>query len=246
MGSKAKIAKHIIPILIENIQLDQYFVELFCGGCNLTDKINHPLIIANDINKPLIDMWISLQNGWEPPKWTSKDEYIFIRDNQDFFPGELVGWTCFGCSYSGKPFSGFAGEHTPETGVLRNYQTETYNYILKQREKLKRVKFINKTYDQVLLPPKSRVYLDPPYKGTTGYRVKFNHETFYNYCREQVKNDHELFISEYQMPDDFISIWSGTIRSSLSANGLYGGSKKTIEKLFIHESQFDNFCNTIL
>lgn len=242
MGSKARISKHILPIILENLKPDQYFVELFCGGCNFTDKVNHPYVIANDINSSLIALWQALQKGWIPPKWISKDEYYDIKDNQYVFEPELVGWACFCCSYSGKPFSGFAGEHIPDTGVLRNYQTETYNYVLKQIEKLQSVVFTNLPYDEVVIPEGSIIYADPPYKGTTGYRVKFDHERFYSWARIQ----QNLFISEYWMPEDFIEIWSGILRSSLSANGLYGGSKKTVEKLFIHESQFDNYMKNIL
>ena len=42
MGSKSRIAKYIVPI-IQNY-IDDYniktYVEPFCGGCNVIDKIN--------------------------------------------------------------------------------------------------------------------------------------------------------------------------------------------------------------
>lgn len=246
MGSKRRIAKHIIPIIIETLTPEQYYVELFCGGCNLIDKINHPLRIANDVNRPLIALWKALQNGWVPPDYINREQYYEIWENQDFFPDELVGFACFCCSFSGKPFSGFAGIHTPDTGVQRNYQLEAKNNVLNQIYKLENVKFYSLSYDQVPIPENSIIYCDPPYKGTTGYRIKFNHINFWNFCREKSLTN-QIFISEYQAPDDFISIWEGKLKGTLSQNGMYNRpAKESTEKLFIHESQFDNFCSTIL
>lgn len=151
----------------------------------------------------------------------------------------LIGWACFCVSYSGKPFSGFAGEHTPVTGVKRNYQTEVHNYIMKQIRLLKDVKFVCGSYDKVIIPKNSIIYCDPPYKGVEGYRIKFDHVKFWDYIRYLVAEGYKVFISEYEAPKDFLCIWKGQLRSSLSANGLYGGSKISIEKLFVHYTQAD-------
>lgn len=41
MGSKAKIAKYIVPIIQRKIDESgaRYYVEPFAGGCNVIDKI---------------------------------------------------------------------------------------------------------------------------------------------------------------------------------------------------------------
>jgi len=239
MGSKARLAKHILPIILKDLKPEQTYAELFCGGCNLIDKVVHPHRLANDVNKPLVDLWIALQQGWEPPKWVTKEDYYLIKEYRDtLYDNCLVGWASICLSYSGKPFSGFAGLHTSDTGVTRNYQQETYNYVQKQILNLKDVKFTSLSYNEVLLPDNSIVYLDPPYKDTTGYRVKFDHERFWDWSRETVKN-HSLFISEYSAPKDFICVWSGELKGSLNRKGIYSGSRSTVEKLFVHESQLD-------
>ena len=76
------------------------------------------------------------------------------------------------------------------------------------------------------------MYLDPPYKNTSKYFVDFDHEFFYNYVRKLKNEGHQVFVSEYEMPSDFICIWEKEVKSSLSANGKSGGSKSSIEKLF--------------
>ena len=47
MGSKSRIAKDILPIMLKNRRKDQYYVELFVGGCNSIDKVDG-LRIGND------------------------------------------------------------------------------------------------------------------------------------------------------------------------------------------------------
>ena len=49
--------------------------------------------------------------------------------------------------------------------------------------------------------------------------------------REQAKNN-VVFVSEYDVPDDFECVWSQEVKSSLSANGVAGGNKVSVEKLF--------------
>ena len=49
-GSKNRISKYLIPIIeeyIEKYNIDTY-IELFCGGCNLIDKVNCKHKIASD------------------------------------------------------------------------------------------------------------------------------------------------------------------------------------------------------
>lgn len=81
----------------------------------------------------------------------------------------------------------------------------------------------NKSYSDVQIEPDSVIYCDPPYLETGQYKVEFDHNEFYEWLRHS-KN--RVFISEYQMPDDFFEVYSeGKI-------GKFKGSKKTIEKLF--------------
>jgi DNA adenine methylase len=41
-----------------------------------------------------------------------------------------------------------------------------------------------------------------------------------------------VYVSEYSAPDDFDCVWQCGTTSSLSANGVFGGSKRSVEKLF--------------
>ena len=54
MGSKNRIAKEILPIILKNKTEEQVYVEPFCGGCNMIDKVEGKRI-ANDYNEYLIE-----------------------------------------------------------------------------------------------------------------------------------------------------------------------------------------------
>lgn len=56
MGSKRRYAKDIVPIIQKYINENgiKIFVDAFCGGGNLVDKINCETVIANDLSPTLI------------------------------------------------------------------------------------------------------------------------------------------------------------------------------------------------
>ncbi len=72
MGSKARFAKHILPIVLEGRTEAQTYVEPFAGGMNMIDKVDGKRI-ANDIHTELIEMWKALVCGWQPPLTVTED-----------------------------------------------------------------------------------------------------------------------------------------------------------------------------
>ena len=66
MGGKCKIAKEILPIILADRKPGQYFVDIFCGGANVLDKVENPRI-GNDINSYVIALLDEIAHGWEPP-----------------------------------------------------------------------------------------------------------------------------------------------------------------------------------
>jgi DNA adenine methylase len=231
MGSKARFAKEILPIILKDRTEDQWYIEPFAGGMNLIQYVDGNRI-ANDIHPYLIAMWKEILNGWKPPK-ISREEYTNVRLNKDSYPPHVVGWVGFNCSYAGKYFGGFAGENINKEGKFRDYQQESINNVLKQAEKLQGLRFENKHYYDLVIPNESIILCDPPYEGTTSYSVEaFDHNRFWEWCRNMSKAGHFVYICEYNAPSDFECIWQKETKSSLSAVGKNGGSKESVEKLF--------------
>ena len=95
LGSKRRIAKDILPIILDGIREGDYFMDAFCGGCNLLDKVPDTFKrIANDKNEYLIAMWKRLQQGDRFMETISMDLYVKARetyrkeDFSDFTKGE--------------------------------------------------------------------------------------------------------------------------------------------------------------
>jgi len=226
LGSKNKYAKEILPLILKNRKPDQCFVEPFCGGCNITDKVANPRV-ANDVNSFLISMWRKLvEYNWIPPDYVSEEEYYNIKKDMLGYPPELVGFVGFNGSFGGKWWGGYA-RGKDSKGNPRNYLLEGKKNIMKQIPKLKGVWFTNDNYLSLSMPDNSIIYCDPPYKGTTKYKDVINYNRFWEWTRQKSREGHTVFISEYAAPDDFTCIWQKEVNCDLTKND----SKRT-EKLF--------------
>lgn len=78
LGSKSRIVKEILPLILADREEGQYFVEPFCGGCNVTAKVSGNRI-ANDYNKYLIAMFEGLLSGENYPEHIERELYNDVR-----------------------------------------------------------------------------------------------------------------------------------------------------------------------
>lgn len=225
MGSKNRIAKHILPIMLAERTPNQWWVEPFVGGANLIDKVSGKRIGA-DINHYLIDALITIRDCvLDLPKTNSEfteEDYKQLRKSDDY---KYKGYAGFALSYSGKWLGGWRRDRLGK----RDYVNESYKNALKQSPLLQGVRLVNESYLDLQIPENSLIYCDPPYEGTTKYKDDFNHDIFWDWCRTQTKSGHTVFISEYNAPEDFVCVWQKEIVSSLTKDT---GSKKAVEKLF--------------
>ncbi|WP_243473544.1 DNA adenine methylase [Winogradskyella sp. MH6] len=230
MGSKARFAKHLLPIILKDRKPKQSYIEPFAGGMNMIDKVDG-IRIANDQHEELMAMWQALiYDKWDPPKSVSEDEYKTIKYNQDDFPKHLVAYVGFN-SFGGKWFAGYRRDKQGK----RDYWAEHYRNITKQVPNLEGVILSCKSYTELEIPENSIVYCDPPYASTTKYRDSFNHDKFWEWCRQQSKAGHHVFISEYSAPEDFKCIWEKPAKTSFSWHADNLPAKKSIERLFVYK-----------
>lgn len=228
VGSKSRHTKDILPIILRDRKPDQWYVEPFMGGCNVLCKVTGNRI-GNDLNRFVVSMFLAVVDGWIPPDKISESEYHDIRENKDRYPPQLVGFVGIGCSYAGKWWGGYA------RGNGRNYCLESKNNILKQAGPLKGVRFSAFDFETLHIPENSLVYCDPPYFNTTKYQTEFESNRFWCWVRGLVDSGNKVFVSEYNSPKDFISVFEKTVNNTLEQNT---GKKTGIEKLFVHKSQY--------
>jgi len=222
VGSKNRYAKAILPIILKG-RGDLQYVEPFCGGCNLIDKVGG-LRLANDINGPLISLLQMLAGGWSPPPVT-KEMYKTIQHNKDSYPDYLVAYVGYQLSFGAKYFGGYRSDKSGK----RDYSIEAQTNVLKQAPNLVGIQFSNMNYYDMVLESKSIIYCDPPYRNVMGYGIEFDHDQFYDWCRSMKKDGHIVYVSEYDMPDDFTCVWEVEVNHSIDSSNKI---KKATERLF--------------
>ena len=225
MGSKSRIAKYILPIMLAERKPDQWWVEPFVGGANMIDKVNGNRIGA-DCDQNVINALLTIRDcvhllPKDKTEFSEKD-YHELRQS-DLYPHK--SFAGFAYSYGGKWMGGWRRD---KVGV-RDYVREAYCNAVKQSGLLQGVHFVCSDYSSLFIPPESLVYCDPPYLQTTKYTHQFDHVAFWQWCRDMVKEGHTVFVSEYSAPDDFECVWEKEIVSSLTKDT---GSKTGVEKLF--------------
>lgn len=230
MGSKARISKDIAPILnkvIEEKGITTY-IEPFVGGANMIQHIQVGRKIGVDKNEYLIAMWNRLKEGWVPPAEITKEEYKRVKDAKDVEEKALVSVVGFCSTYNAKWFGGYAGRVTTKTGVVRDYYDESVRNILKQLPALMDVEFKQGEYSSIGDVKGALIYCDPPYANTTKYKDRdFDYIAFWDWVREKSK-DNEVYVSEYNAPEDFECVYEKTVTTTLNKNS----RKKDTEKLF--------------
>ncbi len=108
MGSKRRIAKHILPIMLKHRSESMTWVEPFVGGANMIDKVDGKRLGA-DLSHYLINALISIRDCISDlPKTNmefTEDDYKDLRKNDNY---RYKGYAGFAFSYSGKWIGGWA------------------------------------------------------------------------------------------------------------------------------------------
>lgn len=220
-GGKARTC-HDIACCIESLRKpNQKYIEPFVGGAWVISKVSGERE-AYDKHPYLIAMYNALQDGWEPPKDLTKEEYYQIKENGTDYEKGFVG---FGCSFAGKWWGGYASEPN------RNYCLNAHNSILEKMQTLSDVKFDVADYKDLNFN-NCIIYCDPPYQGTTQYGLVGNFDTdeFWSTMRKWSEKN-TVIISEYSAPDDFKSIWSKEVK--LDIRDKNNEKQDRIEQLFM-------------
>lgn len=230
MGSKNRYAKDLLNIILKDRLPDQYYVEPFCGGCNIIDKVTGPRI-ANDSNPYVIAYLQRLSEDWLPPTELSLELYNDIKEHKDTkYSKEMVAFAGICCSYGAKWFGGYSRGKNG-SGLPRNYARESYDNAVAQAPFLKGISFSCKNYYDMCIPIGSIVYCDPPYQGTTKYKDSIDYNYYWDWVRALSNSGFRVFCSEYNAPTDFECIWERTVFNSLTKDT---GGKSGVEKLFVY------------
>ena len=246
MGSKAKYAKYIVPILQKTINennVDTY-IECFVGGANIIDKIQCKNKYGFDRSDTLIALLDQASKNFDLISVSGSREMwdkgkAYVKDG--IMPEDMsladIGAIEFFASYCK---GGFPRGYANNTST-RNYYEEARENLRQQAPNLKGITFKCQNYWD--LDPNicnAVIYCDPPYQNTKFYgytKDKMDYNKFWNWVRNISKNNF-VFVSEQNAPEDFKTIWEQeAIRTVNKSNDF-----KAMEKLFIYKEGKGNEC----
>ena len=220
LGSKARIVKDILPLMLADMLPGQCFVDAFCGGCSVIGAVPDVYTrIANDNNRYLVAMLKDLtRSPWSPPMTIERNFYNDVRTSYHArdgrYPDELIGWVGYMGSYNGRFFDGGYSGH--DVGG-RDYIRESIRNLMAQLPSLQGITWYTGDYQGIPIPEQSLIYCDPPYRGTKGFTTgKFDYQRFYDWARQMAGQGHKVFVSEYRMPPDFVCVWKKSIVNNLN------------------------------
>lgn len=180
MGSKARIAKYILPIILKDRKAGQWYVEPFVGGANMIDKVDGNRIGA-DSNKAVVDALIFIRDCSTPKNNNEYSESDYNKDSMAARLGVDIGglssYALIAFSFGAKWIGGWSRGKNSK-GDQRDYVNEQHKASEKQKPLLHSVNLISCGYSYLEIPPQSIIYCDPPYAGTTKYKDGFNHVEF--------------------------------------------------------------------
>ena len=167
MGSKNRIAKHLLPIMLSECEKHGItkWVEPFVGGANMIDKVPESFERTGcDLNPHTIEALIGIRDHVDEfPNFVSEEFYKSIKKT-DAHP--INSWIRFECSFGAKLDNGYA-----RNAKGANYAQMGLNLALKQSPKIQNVKLICDSYENLSFE-NCLIYCDPPYQGTTGYKTE--------------------------------------------------------------------------
>ena len=175
-------------------------------------------------------------------------DYLYAKDLEEF--KKALHYAVFFNDISLLHKGGIFVEDTDETNIMKRYSFFKKQLVQMKNEKvycenltraieierlqsLQSLQSYTVDYSEVKIPEGALIYCDIPYNSTNcGKYQGFDHERFYEWAKIQ-KN---IFISEYEMPEDFIPVaWHE--KTVLSAAN--GNAYKNIEKIFTNRITYE-------
>ncbi|HAB61340.1 MAG TPA: DNA adenine methylase, partial [Lachnospiraceae bacterium] len=185
IGGKYKLLPQIIPLFPNDIRT---FVDLFCGGCNVSMNIQADRIICNDINTKIVELYKEfkkmpihkiidrIEKNIEDYGLSKENEEGFkkFRDyyNETGNPIDLYTLTCYSFNYQFRFNNNL--EYNNPFGRNRSQFSDNMRknlYLFVDRLQSMNISFSSKDFSKVSLRNLSEgdfIYCDPPYYITTG------------------------------------------------------------------------------
>ena len=230
VGSKLRLAKHIIPFIMSEYKEGMTYIEPFVGGASMFFQVPIENRVGYDINEYAIRALKLIRDDPDrlPRNNTEYTKEMYEKARKSDLSNPVDCYAMFQYSFGGKFKDSWARDVRG-----RDYVKEGLGNAYKKSKGLQGTKLIHSSYLDIDVPEGSIVYCDPPYRNTeiNGYSKhskSFDYEQFYSWC-EDLSDHSVVFVSEYTAPEHWEILWSREHAVTLSCKGAH---RKSIEKLF--------------
>lgn len=226
------MAKHIAPFIQARLKAGTgLFIEPFVGGFNLVPAVQPEAAVCNDIHPGLYSLYQGLKEGtFNPPDSLSEDEYRGLKSQSPYnWDDPLNAFAAFGCSFGAIEWSNYAKDKRKKD----DFAATAKRGLLKKAAFMDVVTFTCMSYLSMRSLPGDVIYADPPYIGTTGYSMSFDHSPFYKWCEDNARRGVHVLVSEFTAPDrpGWDVVWSKN--RQIAVNGLHGQDTRRRDDLLI-------------
>lgn len=220
LGGKYRIRQHVAEV-VARYGGGRPVWEPCCGGLNSAGAHEGP-VWCSDAEESLIALYRAVAAGWDPPAYVSEETYRAAKALAVTDP--LHGFCAYGCSFGGKRWGGFASDDT-----ARNYARSARAALLRDVGKIALGGGSFFLSDFLSIDPQPHgcvLYLDPPYRGTTGYGMRFDHDLLLERVLDWALYG-PVLVSEYDLPIG-VEVWSKERNAELR-----GKAQTRTEKIFL-------------
>lgn len=179
-GGKRRSAKYIAPVLARMSAAAPVrdIGDLFLGSAGIEQACATlaPVTLGAEICPAIIACYRAVADGWDPPARLTRDEYAAIKavhgpDSQD----PLAAFALAFCSYAGVWATGRLPDderHGENRPTCRYAAAKARKDLLALHPVLQRMTLVCEDYRVAAerVPDGGVLYLDPPWRGTTGYK----------------------------------------------------------------------------
>lgn len=263
LGSKNKYKNDIPPIINKYIKDNNIttFIDCFCGGANLADKIMCENIYAIELSPTLYslhkqaqedfskipedgnkEIWDNSYAAWKRMKNILDNKNFSDFTEEDF---DIIGLPLYEIGsiewYSSYSRGGFAKGYAKNTATRNYYKEAKKNHEKQSKNDIyKKINFICDSYENVenIFKNKENIllYCDAPYRNTAVYSISknFDYPKYYKWLNE-ISRIYPVFVSEQYLPSEFDNnkIWQKEVKRTCGKDNQF----KAIETLWLIDNR---------
>ena len=244
MGSKRKLAKYIVDLILDNNPNVKYVYDLFGGGGAISfeflQRSQIKRVIYNELNTGVCELLKDiLKNGVTEKynQWIDRKTFMKHKNDNDWFGGLCKVIWSFGnrqiAYLFGKDIENIKkeahlylfengykiGDKEKRIRLIKQFKNDKNIKDRFEIQQLEQLEILNLSYEEVKIETpinETIIYLDPPYKNTAKYQKDIDHDKLNDYIRN---SKYKIYLSSYE--SEFYLVESKKHRCLLSATAKY-------------------------